>query len=68
MIYKYIVVLKSPMILSSIEIDSWVPEKKIFEGSLPYMGIVAILVICDLDYLNIHWFPLPIDASYKILL
>ena len=53
---------------SFIEISPPVPEKKIFEGPLPYMSIVAILVICDLDYLNIHWFPLPIDASYKILL
>ena len=33
--------------LSYIEIDSWVLEK-IFEGSLPYMGMVAILVTCDL--------------------
>ena len=23
---------------------------------------------CDLDFLYIHWFPLPIDASYKIWL
>ena len=23
---------------------------------------------CDLDYLYTHWFPLPIDASYKIWL
>ena len=23
---------------------------------------------CDLDFLNTHWFPLPIDASYKIWL
>ena len=23
---------------------------------------------CDLDFLYMHWFPLPIDASYKIWL
>ena len=28
-----------------LEIGSLVPEKKIFEGSLPYMSMVAILVM-----------------------
>ena len=52
---------------SFIEISSPVPEKKIFEVILQHMGISAIL-ISDLDYLYIHWLPLPIDASYKIWL
>ena len=30
---------------SFVEIDLPVPEKKIFEGFLPYMGVVAILVM-----------------------
>ena len=30
---------------SFVEIRSLVPEKKIFEGFLPYMGVVAILVM-----------------------
>ena len=29
-----------------MEIGPLVPEKKIFEGFLPYMGVVAILVMC----------------------
>ena len=29
-----------------MEIDTPVPEKKIFQGFLPYMGVVAILVMC----------------------
>ena len=29
---------------SFVEIGSPVPEKKIFEGFLPYMGVMAILV------------------------
>ena len=50
-----------------VEISPTVLEKKIFEGFLPYMGMAAILVV-DLDFLYTHWFPLPIDASYKIWL
>ena len=39
-----------------------VPEKKNFEGSLPYMGMVAILGhVTWIIY--IHWFPLPINDS-----
>ena len=30
---------------SFVEIDLPVPEKKIFEGFLPYMGVAAILVM-----------------------
>ena len=30
---------------SFVEIDPPVPEKKIFEGFLPYMGVAAILVM-----------------------
>ena len=30
---------------SFVEIDQPVPEKKIFEGLLPYMGVAAILVM-----------------------
>ena len=51
---------------SFVEISPSVLEK-IFEGFLPYMGMAAILVY-DLDFLYTHWFPLPIDASYKIWL
>ena len=36
-----------------MEIGSMVPEKKIFEGFLPYMRMVAILVMCPASYLNI---------------
>ena len=50
---------------SSVEIGPPVLEKKIFEGFLPYMGMVAILVMC-LDFLNTCLLPLPIDASHKI--
>ena len=32
-------------LLSSLEIELSVPEKKNFEGFLPYMGMAAILVI-----------------------
>ena len=32
-------------ILSLVEIGLTVPDKKIFEGFLPYMGVAAILVI-----------------------
>ena len=52
---------------SLFEIGQPVPEKKIFEGFLPYMGMAASWS-CDLDFLYIHWFPLHIDASYKIWL
>ena len=52
---------------SFVEIGLPVLEKKIFEGFLPYMGMAAILVMY-LDFLYTHWFPLPIDASYKIWL
>ena len=31
---------------SNAEIGPPVPNKKIFEGFLPYMGVVAILVMC----------------------
>ena len=30
---------------SFVEIGTSVPEKKIFEGFLPYMGVAAILVM-----------------------
>ena len=52
---------------SFIEIGPPVLEKN-FEGILPYMGMAAKSWSCDLDYLYTHWFPLPIDASYKIWL
>ena len=52
---------------SFIEIGPTVPEKKIFEGFLPYMGMAAILS-CDLDYLYTHWLSLPIDVLHKIWL
>ena len=52
---------------SFVEISPLVSEKEIFEGFLPYMGMAAILS-CDLDILYTNWFPLPIDASYKIWL
>ena len=37
---------ESPMLHTSfVEIGPAVPEKKIFEGFLPYMGMAAILVM-----------------------
>ena len=45
MIYIYILVLKSHFTQSFFEIDPSVAEKKIFEGFIPYMGMVAILVM-----------------------
>ena len=51
---------------SLIEIGLPVPEKKIFEGFLPYMGMVRPSWSCDLDYLHTHWLSLPIDALHKI--
>ena len=50
-----------------VEIGPPVPVKKIFEGFLTYMGIWPSWS-CDLNYLDPHWFPHPIDASYKIWL
>ena len=32
---------------SFVEIGPLVPQKKIFEGFLPYMGMAAILVMCQ---------------------
>ena len=46
-----------------VEIGLLVPEKKIFESVLTYMGMAAILVTRPE-----HWFPLPIDTSYQIWL
>ena len=34
------------MLHTFVEISPMVPEKKIFEGFLPHMGVVAILVMC----------------------
>ena len=53
--------------LSFVEISPPVLEKKIFEG---FYHIWAWWPSwsCDLDFLYTHWFPLPIDASYKIWL
>ena len=47
MIYIYIVVLDHRYFMPSFiaEIGPQVPEKKIFEGFLPYMGMAVILVI-----------------------
>ena len=46
MIYIHIVVLESSMLHANlVEIGPVVPEKKIFEGFLPYMGMAAILVM-----------------------
>ena len=53
---------------SFVEIGPPFPEKKIFEGFLPYIMGMAESWSCDLDYLYIHWFTLRIDASYKIWL
>ena len=50
---------------SSVEISPPVLEKKIFLKG--FYHIRAWLPSCDLDFLYTHWFPLPIDASYKIL-
>ena len=40
---------------SFVEIGSPVPEKKIFEGFLPYMGVVAILVNVTSIISDIHF-------------
>ena len=53
---------------SFVEISPPVLEKKIFEGFLPYMGMAAILVMRPGFLIYTHWFPLPINASYKIWL
>ena len=53
---------------SFVEISPPVVEKKIFEGFLPYIMPWQPSWSCDLDFLYTHWFPLPIDASYKIWL
>ena len=46
MIYIHIVVLESSILHAKfVEICQPVPEKKIFEGFLPYMGMAAILVM-----------------------
>ena len=50
---------------SFIEIGPPVLEKKIFEG---FLWAWRPSWSCDLDFLYTHWFPLPIDASYKIWL
>ena len=69
MIYIYIVVLESLMLHmpSLVEIGPPVLREKIFKGFnqiWPWQPSWS----CDLDYLYTHWFPLPIDASYKIWL
>ena len=43
-------------IQSFVEIGSPVPEKKIFEKFLPYMGMVAILVMCPVSFHQIFIF------------
>ena len=45
--FEQIMMGRSPQcyIPSFVEIDLLVPEKKIFEGFLPYVGMAAILVI-----------------------
>ena len=50
---------------SFVEIGPPVPEKKIFEGFLPYRAWRPSWSR-DLDYLYTHWFPLPIDASESL--
>ena len=52
---------------SFVEISPPVLEKKIFEEFLPYMGMVAILVMLP-GFLIYILVPLPIDALYKIWL
>ena len=41
---------------SFVEIGPRVPEKKIFEGILPYMGVAAILVMRPASYHQIFFF------------
>ena len=63
MIYMYIhiVVFESSMLQPSfVEIGSPVLEKKIFKGFY-HIWAWRPSWSCDLDYLYIHWFPLPID-------
>ena len=39
---------------SFVEIDLPVPEKKIFEGFLPYMGMAAILASCHRIFISLY--------------
>ena len=50
---------------SFVEIGQPVPKKKIFEGFLPYMGVVAILS-CDQHHGIRFSFPCTLKLSYKI--
>ena len=43
-------------------------EKNIFEGFLPYMGMSAILVMCDCNHMNKITFIPPIKVPYQISL
>ena len=63
MIYIHIVVLESSILHAKfVEIGPPVLEKKIFEGFY-HIWALQPSWSCNLDYLYIHWFPLPIDAS-----
>ena len=50
---------------SFVEISPPVLEKKIFEGFY-HIWAWRPFSSCELDFVYTHWFPLPIDASYKI--
>ena len=52
---------------SFIDIGLPVLEKKVFKG-FNHIWAWRPSWSCDLDYLYIHWFPLSIDASYKVWL
>ena len=57
--------------LSFVEIGQPVPEKKIkkiFMKGFYHIWAWWPSWSCDLDYLYIHWFPLPTDASCQIWL
>ena len=68
MSYIYIVDLVSLMLHAKFQ-DS----RPLGSGEEDFKGFYHIRAwqpswSCDLDYLYTHWFPLPIDASYKIWL
>ena len=56
------------VIPSFVEIGLPVPEKKIFEGFLPYMGVGGHLCHVSKSAVNKLSYPLPKEASHKIWL
>ena len=65
--FLQIVVLKLSILHPKFrEIGQLVPEPEKFLRGFPKYGHGGHFWSCDLDFLNTHWFPLPIDASHII--